>query len=170
MILWTCSPGSSLYKDIFYRTLHPVFLIRALSGWNRALFGCGSKAPGRNPWSETGLNPIRKEAPWTTGNSARPTTTAKRSSARVRWGIGCIVIQSGRASVTRCREGGAVRGFTDLKAGEFFGELAIIESEVRSATVQAIGRRTVLSIDKKNFLRRVHEDPSLVAYHDPGAD
>ncbi len=53
----------------------------------------------------------------------------------------------------------AVRG-----KGEFFGEMAIFEQEVRSATVRALGETRVLTIDKKNFLRRVYEDPSL-AFH-----
>lgn len=47
---------------------------------------------------------------------------------------------------------------------EFFGEMAIFEREVRSATVRALGEARVLTIDKKNFLRRVYEDPSL-AFH-----
>jgi len=45
--------------------------------------------------------------------------------------------------------------------GEFFGEMAIFEREARSATVRALGEARVLTIDKKNFLRRVYEDPSL---------
>jgi CRP-like cAMP-binding protein len=45
--------------------------------------------------------------------------------------------------------------------GEFFGEMAIFEREARSATVRALGEAWVLTIDKKNFLRRIHEDPSL---------
>ena len=48
--------------------------------------------------------------------------------------------------------------------GEFFGEMAIFEREVRSATVRALGEARVLTIDKKDFLRRVYEDPTL-AFH-----
>jgi CRP-like cAMP-binding protein len=50
----------------------------------------------------------------------------------------------------------AVRG-----EGEFFGEMAIFEREVRMATVRALGQARVLTVDKKNFMRRIHEDPSL---------
>ena len=71
-----------------------------------------------------------------------------------------FVIQSGRALVTRI-SGGQEIPLTELKAGDFFGEMAIINREVRSATVRAVGEVRLLSIDKKNFLRRVHEDPSL---------
>lgn len=45
--------------------------------------------------------------------------------------------------------------------GEFFGEMAIFDRDVRSATVKALGDARVLTVDKKNFMRRVHEDPSL---------
>jgi CRP-like cAMP-binding protein len=45
--------------------------------------------------------------------------------------------------------------------GEFFGEMAIFDRDVRSATVRALGDARVLTVDKKNFMRRVHEDPSL---------
>ena len=48
-----------------------------------------------------------------------------------------------------------------LKKGDFFGEMAIFEREVRSATVKAIGEVRALTIDKKNLLRRISEDPSL---------
>jgi CRP/FNR family transcriptional regulator len=45
--------------------------------------------------------------------------------------------------------------------GQFFGEMAVFDRDVRSATVRALGRARVLTVDKKNFMRRVHEDPSL---------
>ena len=46
-------------------------------------------------------------------------------------------------------------------AGQFFGEMALFDRDVRSATVRAYGRARVLTVDKRNFMRRVHEDPSL---------
>ncbi len=45
--------------------------------------------------------------------------------------------------------------------GEFIGEMALIEHGTRSATVRALGEARVLTIDKKNFLQRMHEDPTL---------
>lgn len=39
--------------------------------------------------------------------------------------------------------------------------MALFDREVRSATVRAVGEVRVLSVDKRTFLRRVHEDPSL---------
>ena len=44
---------------------------------------------------------------------------------------------------------------------EFFGEMALLEKQVRSASVRARGDATILTVDKRTFLRRIHEDPSL---------
>ena len=44
---------------------------------------------------------------------------------------------------------------------EFFGERALFEKAVRTATVRAIRPTRVLTIDKKNFLGGIHEYPSL---------
>lgn len=71
-----------------------------------------------------------------------------------------FVIQSGRVRVTHTVDGREIE-LAELKEGDFFGEMAIIDREVRSASVSAIGDVLLLSIDKKNFLRRIHEDPSL---------
>ncbi len=73
------------------------------------------------------------------------------------------VIQEGEVEVLHGKENREVR-LAVLKEGDFFGEMAIFEHEVRSATVRAIGEVRVLTVEKKNFLRRIHEDPSL-AYH-----
>jgi len=48
-----------------------------------------------------------------------------------------------------------------LGKNEFFGEMAIFERETRSATVRTLGPARILTVDSKNFLRRIHEDPSL---------
>jgi CRP/FNR family transcriptional regulator len=45
--------------------------------------------------------------------------------------------------------------------GEILGEMAVFERVTRSATVSALGEVRVLTVDKKNFLRRIQEDPSL---------
>ncbi|MGB6122025.1 MAG: cyclic nucleotide-binding domain-containing protein, partial [Bacteroidota bacterium] len=45
--------------------------------------------------------------------------------------------------------------------GDFFGEMAVFEREKRMATVRAMGTVRVLTVDKKNLLRRFQEDPSL---------
>ena len=48
-----------------------------------------------------------------------------------------------------------------LRAGDFFGEMAVLEKEVRPATVRAIGHAYVLSLEKRAFMQRMHEDASF---------
>ena len=71
-----------------------------------------------------------------------------------------FVIQEGQVEVILEKNGKevqlAIRG-----KGEFIGEMAIFEREARMATVRALGQARVLTVDKKNFMRRIHEDPSL---------
>lgn len=50
---------------------------------------------------------------------------------------------------------------TTLGPGDVFGELALFTKKPRSATVRAKGKARVLSIDKRGFFKRMHEDPSL---------
>jgi len=71
------------------------------------------------------------------------------------------VIQSGEVEVLR-RDGVQEFCLATLGSGDFFGEMALFEREVRSASVRAIGEVWVLTLEKKTFLRRIHEDPGLV--------
>ncbi len=71
------------------------------------------------------------------------------------------VIQTGKVEVLRQDHGRSVN-LAVLGEGDIFGEMALFEQEVRSATVRAKGEAWVLTLDKRTFLRRVHEDPSLV--------
>lgn len=70
------------------------------------------------------------------------------------------VIQSGKAEVLEELDGKTVR-LAVLGENDFFGEMAIFEHEVRSATVCALGDVRVLTVDKKTLLRRIQEDPAL---------
>ncbi len=70
------------------------------------------------------------------------------------------VIQQGQVEVL-LRKGEADVCVAVLGDGDFFGEMALFDQEVRSATVRARGEVWVLTLEKKSFLRRIHEDPSL---------
>jgi CRP-like cAMP-binding protein len=70
------------------------------------------------------------------------------------------VVQEGKVEVVLETEGREIR-LAELGNGELIGEMAIFDREVRMATVRALGKARVLTVDEKNFLRRVHEDPSL---------
>ena len=62
-------------------------------------------------------------------------------------------IQGGKVVVFRS-EGADEILLAELPKGEFFGEMAIFEHGVRSASVRAKGEARVLTIDKKILLRR----------------
>lgn len=70
------------------------------------------------------------------------------------------VIQQGRVEVFTKQADKEVR-LAVREEGDFVGEMAIFERDVRSASVRALGPARVLTIDKANFLRRINEDPSL---------
>ena len=76
-------------------------------------------------------------------------------------GDSMYVIQSGQAEVIRNKDGREVR-LALLGEKDIFGEMAIFQKETRSATVRALTDVRVLTVDKRIFLRRVHEDPSFV--------
>lgn len=71
-----------------------------------------------------------------------------------------FVLQKGSVEVLRESADGEIRIAT-LRPGDTFGEMAIFEHEVRSATVRALGEARILTVDKRTFLRRVQEDPTL---------
>ncbi len=70
------------------------------------------------------------------------------------------VIQEGNAEVYH-REGDKEILLAVLGNKDVFGEMALFEKSIRSATVRAKGDVRVLTVDKKTFLRRIQEDPSM---------
>jgi CRP/FNR family cyclic AMP-dependent transcriptional regulator len=77
-----------------------------------------------------------------------------------RTGENFYVIQQGRVEVVQTTEHGE-QHLIYLDTGESFGEMAIFEKEVRSATIRAVGDVRVLKVDRKTLLRRIQEDPLL---------
>lgn len=71
-----------------------------------------------------------------------------------------FVIQKGVVEAIAEADGKQLRLRT-MGANDIFGEMALFEEEKRTATIRAVGPARVLTIDKKNFLSGIHEDPSL---------
>jgi len=71
-----------------------------------------------------------------------------------------FIVQRGEVEAVVEREGRELR-LRKMGVNDFFGEMALFEREIRTATVRALGPTHVLTIDKKNFLGGIHEDPSL---------
>lgn len=75
-------------------------------------------------------------------------------------GDGLFVIQEGRLEILS-ETGGRETRLRIAGKGELIGEMAVFDRQVRSATVRALGEARVLTVDRKNFLQRINEDPSL---------
>lgn len=70
------------------------------------------------------------------------------------------LIQDGEAEII-LEDGGTEVLLRTAGRNELLGEMAIFERAPRSATIRAKGRARILTLDKRNFLRRINEDPSL---------
>jgi CRP/FNR family cyclic AMP-dependent transcriptional regulator len=74
-------------------------------------------------------------------------------------GIALYIIVSGRARVER--GAGNPQALGELRAGDFFGELAIIEEHARTATVTAVEDTECLLLKSWEFRSLLKEHPSI---------
>jgi CRP-like cAMP-binding protein len=70
------------------------------------------------------------------------------------------VVQEGQVEAIVESDGREMRLRT-MGPNDFFGEMALFGIEKRSCTIRALGKARVLTIDKKNFLGGIQEDPSM---------
>jgi CRP-like cAMP-binding protein len=70
------------------------------------------------------------------------------------------VIQEGEV-VILLEEGDNEVHLATRREGDFFGEMALFDRDVRSATVRSKGSARILTVDKSNLLSRIHKDPSM---------
>jgi CRP-like cAMP-binding protein len=71
-----------------------------------------------------------------------------------------FVVQDGEVEIVAEHDGREVV-LRSAGRNEILGEMAIFEHQPRSATIRAKGTARILTLDKRNFLRRINEDPSL---------
>ena len=69
-------------------------------------------------------------------------------------------IQSGSVQLVKCVNG-TKKNLDILKAGEFFGEMAILDNSPRSATCMAIGNVKCLEFNKENFELLITGNPQM---------
>lgn len=72
---------------------------------------------------------------------------------------GLYVVQEGTVEIV-AEDGATEVVLRSAGRNEILGETAIFGG-VRSATMRSKGRSRVLTLDKRNFMRRMSEDPSL---------
>lgn len=70
------------------------------------------------------------------------------------------VIQEGKVEVIKETNKGDVK-VAELGESEFFGEMGLFEKDVRSCTVKALEVTRVITVDKRNFYKSIHQDSSL---------
>lgn len=164
MVIWDMLTGGALYRDVLYRALHPVFLTRLFWHLLLSLYhlpGTRSKEEtGNMPAMQKTLPPFKMEE---AGDDVRRALGKiyQDGEAIIRQGStgnSMYVIQDGYVEVVKETDGREVT-LAVLGENDFFGEMAVFDNEVRAATVRAIGPARVLTIDSKNLLRRIQEDP-----------
>ncbi len=70
------------------------------------------------------------------------------------------VILSGKVEVLH-RKNEQEYSLAVLEKGDFFGEMGLFDQDVRSETVRALGGAILLTVDKRMFMQRIHEDASF---------
>ena len=75
-------------------------------------------------------------------------------------GVGAFIIRSGRVEVIQERNGKSER-LGEMKAGEVFGEMALLDEFPRSATVRAIEPTTCLGIQRWHFRGILESHPQI---------
>ncbi len=70
------------------------------------------------------------------------------------------VIQEGEVEVIKETPEGEVK-VAELGETDFFGEMGLFEEDVRSCSVRAKGDAKILTIDKRNLYKSIHQDSSL---------
>jgi CRP/FNR family transcriptional regulator, cyclic AMP receptor protein len=75
-------------------------------------------------------------------------------------GTEMFIIQEGRVAVTK-KVGDADLRLAMLERGDFFGEMSLLESLPRSATVRAVGRTRLLAVRSGELLMKIRRDPTF---------
>jgi hypothetical protein len=149
-VLWDVFTGSAPYSDVFLRTLHPLF-------WGRLIWEIVMAIPAA---LKSGSDGSERGNAMGKGDLGRLYQDGEVIVRQGEHGDCMYVIQDGQVEVVHESDRGEVR-LAVLEGQDVFGEMAVFEGQERSATVRALGEARVLTVDKKGFLRRVHEDPSL---------
>jgi flavin-dependent dehydrogenase len=147
MVLWDMFTGSAPYRDVVLRSLHPSFIGRFL--WNIVVDSKFSEEVYDN-----------SEDTMETGSLGKVYHNGEVIVRQGEVGTDMYVIQAGQAEVLQKTDGKEVR-LAMLEEGDIFGEMALFQQQARSATVRAVGDVRALTVDKRIFLKRVHEDPSF---------
>ncbi len=150
LVLWDLFTGSASYRSILWRMFHPAFLTSFVVNVVTA-----SRHPA-DPRPQKGI-PMNVDGTGVLGQKFEDDEIIVRQGEP---GDCLYVVQRGKVEVLQ-RQGDKEFCLAELGPGDFFGEMAIFEGEMRPATVRAVGEVWVYSLERDSLLRRIHEDPSL---------
>jgi flavin-dependent dehydrogenase len=175
LVLWDMFTGSAPYGEVFRRTLHPAFWTRFIrhtigSVWSRVRRGPQPKdmdsQPAAAPQPQgAGIftSELLNDCALQTSGLGKLYQDGEIIIRQGDVGDNMFVIQEGQVEVVIEKDGREVR-LAVQGPGKPIGEMALLEHQVRSATVRALGEARILTLDKKSLVRRIHEDPSLAYY------
>jgi len=78
-------------------------------------------------------------------------------------GDALYIVRSGAVKVYRVAEDGREKTLAVLGEGEFFGEMALLDGEPRSAIAQTLQETTLYALHRSDFLELLASTPSLSA-------
>lgn len=153
-VLWDIFTGSATYRDIFKRIMSPLFIVTLI--WETV---SGMFTPTRSRDKEHTRD---KEHSTELKTHALGKLYQDGEIIINQGDVGdCMyVIQSGSVEVVHI-DGDKENTLAQLYEGDFFGEMALFDKEVRSSTVRASGEARVITVDKKTVMTRIQEDPSM---------
>jgi len=165
MVMWDMLTGGALYREVLKCVLHPAFWTRFLWNISVSLLSPDGNKQGTDSTGTTLPHQITESQRMETGimDIGALGKIYQNGEIIVHQGeIGdCMyVVQDGYVEVV-IESGDQQVQLNVIGKDEFFGEMAVFEHEVRTATVRALGPVRLLTVDHKNFLQRIHEDPSL---------
>jgi CRP/FNR family cyclic AMP-dependent transcriptional regulator len=71
------------------------------------------------------------------------------------------VIREGRVKVTKASDDGREKIMNFLDAGSFFGDMALLTNEVRSASVKTLEPSRLLALSRRDFMDILRQSPDL---------
>jgi len=71
------------------------------------------------------------------------------------------VIRKGRAKVTKASEDGREKIMNFLETGAFFGDMALLGDEPRSASVKTLEESVLLALSRRDFIDLLRQSPDL---------
>lgn len=72
------------------------------------------------------------------------------------------IIQSGRVKITKQLKDGVEKTLVILGPGDFFGEMAVIDKDVRSANASAMDASRLIALDEEVFEMHMQTNPKIV--------